>query len=326
MESQSNNVILFPKWKSVLEKESLQALKEKRYEEALTKLNKLLSYHVDSHEIVIGKLMCLMELGRLDEAQDICENLLASKSENYYHYVHIYLTILFQTNQFKLLMDQVEYEFEDNSIPAQVREQFQQLYDMSEKMNDNVIDEKSTAYVDDLFHAIESNNYIDQWRLVEALKRMKANPTNEIITLLVNEKVHPVIKTTILSWLRDKNISRNVDIHKLNTQIRVKPTAVAEINSQGTMKQIELLISVLEQKNPSLYAIIGQLLYRYAYVRYPIMLEDKDVMDIAEALKNIGEQYLNLHTKQTEEISENVQRHMEEIKMCESLYSSIIQE
>lgn len=326
MESQSDNVILFPKWKKTLEKESLEALKEKRYEEALIKLNKLLSYDVDSHEIVIGKLMCLMELGRLDEAQDICESLLMIKNENYYHYVHIYLTILFQTNQFELLMDQVEFEFEDDSIAEPVKEQFQQLYNMSEKMNDNVIDEKSTVYVDDLLHAVENNNYIDQWRLVESLKRMKANPTNEIISLLVNEKVHPVVKTAILNWLRAKNISQNVNIHKLNTHMRMKPTEIVEIESLGTIKQVDLIISVLEQSNPSLYAMIGQLLYRYAYVRYPIMLPDEDVLPIAEALKNIGETYLNINTKQTEEISESVLRYMEEIKMCESLYSSIIEE
>ena len=53
MSSRSENVILFPKLQKRLEEESLFALQEKRYEEALSKLNLLLSYHIDNHEILI---------------------------------------------------------------------------------------------------------------------------------------------------------------------------------------------------------------------------------------------------------------------------------
>src|SRR5690625_307338 len=68
---QRNNekIILFPKWREDLQAESLLALKEKRYTEALPKLNLLLAYNVNSHEIIIGKLICLMELGQYEEAQ-----------------------------------------------------------------------------------------------------------------------------------------------------------------------------------------------------------------------------------------------------------------
>ncbi|UJL44989.1 tetratricopeptide repeat protein [Virgibacillus sp. NKC19-16] len=325
-ESEQDNVILFPKWKSLLEEESLEALKEKRFEEALSKLNKLLSYQVNNHEIIIGKIICLMELGRYGEAQDICEELLQYKEENYYHYVHIYLTLLFQTSQYELLMEQVAYECENEAIPLVMKEQFQQLYDMSEKMQNDLSIEKSNAYLDDLISAFYENDHREQWRLVENLRKAESSPTSTVIKLLVNENVHPVSKTAIFHWLKDHEVSYEVEIHKLGLQLRVNPTDVTEITSHPTFKQLVLLISGLEQKDPSLFHLLGQLLYRYTYVRYPIMPPIDDVKLIAEALKITGEAYLNIHTNTGEERNNDVDRYMEEIKLCESLYLSIIEE
>jgi len=122
----SGKVILFPKWKTQLEEESLTAIKEKEYGEALQKLNKLIRYNVLNHETLIGKLICLIELGNYEEAQHMCEELISRKSEYYYQYVHIYLTLLYQTSQYQLLMEQIEYEHEKDEIPDPYKEQFDQ--------------------------------------------------------------------------------------------------------------------------------------------------------------------------------------------------------
>src|SRR5699024_12350339 len=97
--AKDDNIILFPKWKTALEEERLQALKEQRYEDALKKLNELTGYQITNHEIYIGKLICLIELRGYDEAERLCESLIEYQDENYYHYLHIYLTNLFQTRQ-----------------------------------------------------------------------------------------------------------------------------------------------------------------------------------------------------------------------------------
>ncbi|MEC5422017.1 tetratricopeptide repeat protein [Virgibacillus sp. C22-A2] len=326
MQTLPENIILFPKWKTALEEESLQALKEKRYEEALNKLNELLRYQVDNHEVFIGKIMCLMELGRYSEAQDMCEELLLYRNDNYYHYLHIYLTILFQTDQYGLLMEQVEDEFSNGSTPAVIKEQFEQLYDMSSKMKTDLIVEKSFGYLSDLYESINKDNHSEQWRLVETLRKMKSLPTEQVLSLLVNEKVHPVTKTAIFQWLQEVNISDHVDIHKLGFTKSVKPNEVTEINADIIIKQTLLLINEVQQENPSLFQLLEQLLYRYAYVRYPIMPPNKDVVKIAEALKNIGEGYLNIHSNFEKETPVDVARYMEEIQLCESLYLGIIEE
>lgn len=327
MPNSDENVILFPKWKTRLEDKSLEAMKQKNYEEALTNLNLLLSYQVNNHEIIIGKLICLMELGRYEEAQDFCEQVLKHQDPNYYHYVHIYLTILFQTSQYELLMEQVEDEFGNDDIPNMIREQFQQLYDMSEQMKDDIKSERHTEYINELNQAIQDENHSLQWRLIENLRKMKVKPTQTIIALLEDETIHPVTKTAIFHWLQEKAVSQDILIHKLDLSLSVNPKHVTDLQSDVTMKQTLLLISELEQNNPSLFHLLKQLLFRYAYVRYPIMFPSEDVLQIAEALKHIGNAYLNIHRKPNDALTDDVIIHyIEEIKMCEALYLSIIEE
>ncbi|GAB3050054.1 tetratricopeptide repeat protein [Virgibacillus ainsalahensis] len=325
-QSANDNVILFPKWKTILEEESLQALKEKKYEKALSKLNKLISYQVNKHEIIIGKLICLMELGRYNEAQNLCEEFLNRRDENYYHYFHIYLTILFQTDQYSLLMEQVEFELETDAIPSVLKEQFEQLYNISEKMKSDLSIEESKAHLQDFYNAVKERNHTRQWHLVENLRRSRATPERNIISYLADEEIHPVVQTAILKWLKDSGISQDVDIHKLDLHKTIKPTDVLDIKTDPTFKQIYLLNSELEQKNPSLFYFLDKLLFRYAYVRYPIMPSDEDAVQIAEALKQVGSEYLHLHTQSEEKISDTVTLYMKEIKVCNALYMSIFED
>ncbi|MBP2077419.1 tetratricopeptide repeat protein [Oceanobacillus polygoni] len=327
MSSNSENVILFPKLQKRLEEESLFALQEKRYEEALGKLDLLLSYHIDNHEILIGKLICLMELGRTAEAQDLCEELLQLKNEDYYHYVHIYLTILFQTNQYDLLMEQVKYEFENGPVPDLLEEQFKQLYDMSEKMKMDLAVENKSSIIEELYEAINQDNHLEQWRIVDRMRSMKVQPDREVLPLLTNEHVHPVIKTALLIWLKENKVSDEIEIHKFSLSMYVVPFDLQDMKSNDIYKRILTILRDMEQANPTLFQLLEQLLYRYVYVVYPFMPSPNEAGDIAEAIKKIGEQYLHIPTSyDEEEVSETIARIMKEISMCDSLYLSIIEE
>ncbi|CDQ39410.1 tetratricopeptide repeat protein [Virgibacillus salexigens] len=326
MQNLPENVILFPKWRTVLEEESLQALKEKKYEDALLKLNKLLSYQIDSYEIISGKLICLMELGRHHEAQDICEELLKHKDEHYYHYLHIYLTILFQTNQYDTLMKQIDYEFQSNAVPSMMQEQFQQLYEMSSKMKADVSVEHTATYLDELHEAIEAEDYRKQWRLLEKLRKLRSDPTQEVISLLMKGSIHPVIKTAVFIWLQDINYKDKVKVHKWDTALNVKPDEVPNIHNQILFKQILLIIGELEQKDPSLYNLLLKLLNHYLYVRFPVLPGEEDAEWIAESLKYVGSSYLNIPSPTREESSIENRHYIEEIELCETLYESIIEE
>src|SRR5690625_165965 len=312
------NIILFPKWREDLQEESLLALKEKRYTDALPKLNQLLAYNINSHEIMIGKLICLMELGQYDEAQSLCEELLVHRDEKYYQYMHIYLTLLFQTNQFEVLLEQIDIELADNNIPSVIAEQFQQLYQMSHQMKSDLVSEQTTEYIEELTDAIQNHNHVRQLQLIENLRKMKVEPIERIITYLEDESVHPVTKTAIFKWLQDNGVSDQIHISKLNLDLTVHPIEVKGIRQHTITKQVMFLINRLEQKNPTLYILLEQLFYRYVYVRFPIMPQSNDVEKIAKALRVIGNEYL--HIQMNEQIHPEIENYIKEIKMCERLY------
>lgn len=323
---EDDNVILFPKWKIQLEEESLQALQEKKYDVALSKLDELISYHITNHEIFIGKLICLIELSRYEEAEQLCEYLIKEPDENYYHYLHIYLTILFQTNQYALLMDCIENELTSQAIPDSIREQFTQLYDLSSKMKLDIDSEKGKAYEQELQEAFETNNYQMQWRIIETMRKINYKPTKELIDFLKKEEVHPVVKTSILQWLQDLNAAQKVTVHKFGLEEIVKPQDLPDIDSHRVMKQTMLLVNELEQSNPTLHELIKQLLYRYIYVRYPFFPPTEDVLPLAQALYDLAVDFMNQSEEERKETSPKTDQYIEEIDLFQTLYLSIIEE
>lgn len=321
-----SKIIMFPKWKLKLETESLQALKEKRYDEALHKLNKLISYQITDHEIIIGKLMCLIELGRYNEAEELCENLISHPDEHYYHYLHIYLTILFQTNQYTLLMDCVEQELPMECVPEAIKEQLIQLYDLSSTMKQDINNKKAKSYEKDLEVALDNNNYQTQWQLIETMRKMKIEPSKNIISILEDKEIHPMIKTSIFQWLQDSNHSHLISIHKFGQEMHINPSETQSIRLHPVFKQISFIFNDLEQQNPSLYKLLEQILYRYTYVRYPFFPSSDAILLIAQAIKKIGDSYINL-PRDPEEVDEtDVAYYIEEIEVCQTLYLSIIEE
>lgn len=307
-----------------MEEESLEALQQKNYSTALKKLNQLLRYDVTSHEIIFSKLICLIELGYFDEAQSLCEEQLKNKCQDYYDYVHLYLTILFQTGQYQKLMEQVDFELNNKMLPSTLKGQFHQLYELSKKMNNDVIVRESTEHVRNLKRAIEEDNNLEQWRLIRHLHKLNSEPTDEIIHLLEKETVHPVTKTAIFMWLQDKKVNKQVFVTKFNLKLTTNPVKISSLLEHDTYKLGMSLIYKDEQKNPTLTKLLEQLLYRYIFVRFPIMPSEDEIYNIVEAIKKIGKQ--NLHSEEDENVSPEIMDYIAEINLCETLYLSIIEE
>lgn len=322
----SENVILFPKWKDTLEEESLQALKEKRYEEALTKLNKLISYQADSHEIIVGKLMCLMELGYYQEAQEICEREMQKKGENYYHYLHMYVTILFQTHQYDLLLEQTGYELASDNLPPELREQLEQLYQLSENMRNDIVEKENKAYLAEFQEAVKKMDHRKQWRIAENLRKRREIPPAEMADCLISRDIHPATKTAVFNWLKDSGSIAETAVHKIDLHVNIKPALAPDLWDNETIWKILAHIGTWEQENPTLFQLMEKLLYRYTYVIYPILPPAVDTEQIAEALEKVAAAYLDLHTPAAEETDLAINSYMEVIQLCDALYLGIIED
>src|SRR5699024_2476077 len=160
----NEKVVLFPKLKTTLENESLRLLQNKNYTEALSMLNQLIHYDIQSHEIIIGKLICLMELGRYTEAQDECEKVLSKRNKHYYDYLFMYLNIIFQMQQYEQLMKIDDHEMDYKHDPTISRDQIKKLKRQSEAMEKELKIEKSMKYTKQLKEAIVHQQYTEQWR------------------------------------------------------------------------------------------------------------------------------------------------------------------
>ncbi|WP_339214456.1 tetratricopeptide repeat protein [Ornithinibacillus sp. FSL M8-0202] len=327
MNHEDENIILFPKWGMTLKEEGFQALQEKRYHDALTKLNELLQYHIHDHEVIIGKLMCLMELGRYQEAEELCESMIENKQEeHYFHYVHIYLTILFQTNKYDVLMDLIEVELASENLPAMLREQFIELYNLSEKMESDIVEKQSTIFIEELLEAVSLSNYEKQWQTIIRLRSMEAELDNRVIQLLGQNEVHPVVKTAIFCWLQEQHVTKQVDVEKQGVKITVKPHDVPEIAIHPTFKGTLAHLHEVEQENPTLYQFLHQLLYRYCYVQYPILPPESDTELLAESLKMIGYQIMDQQGLPSMQDKGKILLYRDDILTSEQLYLSIIED
>ncbi|MEN2765703.1 tetratricopeptide repeat protein [Ornithinibacillus xuwenensis] len=324
MQNGDENVILFPKWETSLKDESLKDLQEKRYGDALEKMDALLRFNVQNHEILTGKIICLVELGRYEDAEAQCEEVLRNKDEHYYHYLHLYLTILFHTSKYSLLMELIEDELNSDALPPVLREQFLQLYDMSEKLDSDIKVDKSSKYIDELLAAVSQSNHVKQWQILTKLRTMKVEPDRKVVQLLTNPEVHPVINTAIFHWLQELQYLDEIVVHKMGLQMHVKPLEVPNITDHQTYHMTMNYLKELEQQNPTMYQFLEQLLYRFSFVRYPIFPVQEETEFIAKALIQFSNQLVDENYAPDE--VEKVKMYLEQIIHFEQLYLSIIED
>ncbi|QDP40777.1 tetratricopeptide repeat protein [Radiobacillus deserti] len=320
-----DNVILFPGLQKRLEDESLEALKEKRYEDALETFNALIENEVDSHEVHMGKLICLMELGNYLEVEEVCRRLMAKEDSYYYDYIHIYLTCLFQTSQYRDLMEELDLVFEREDIPSIYKNQFWQLYEISKKLLEDKEKQEIIHFMEEFKRAKKQQDTTKQWSLVMMCHDLELNENLPFIrSLLIDEAIHPVVKTALLEWLRKQDIDARVEITKFEQLESMKPNQLLPMMDTPLTKEILAALSEVEQNNPSQYELIKRVLKRYLYVLYPFLPSQDSISIIAEALVHIGKQYIG--DIPSDETDQSVRNQIQQILQLEALYLSIIEE
>ncbi|UFT97961.1 tetratricopeptide repeat protein [Radiobacillus kanasensis] len=320
-----DNVIMFPGLQKRLENESLEALKDKRYDDALQSFNELLENDVDTHEIQMGKLICLMEIGNYDEVEDVCRALIAKEDQHFYDYIHIYLTCLFQTSQYRDLMEELDQIFEKSNIPTIYKNQFWQLYEISKKLLEDKEKQEIVQFMEDFKRATKQQDTTKQWSLVMMCQELEINGNLPFIrSLLIDDTIHPVVKTALLEWMRNQEVDARVEVSKFDTVESVKPNQLSTIMDDPFTVDIFNLLSGVEQDNPSQYELIQRVLKRYLYVLYPFMPDQALIPTVVNALIHIGKQYMG--DVDSVEMDNNMDETIQQILQLEALYLSVIEE
>ncbi|UOR12142.1 hypothetical protein [Halobacillus amylolyticus] len=326
MEKYTGDIVMFPRWKTKLEREGLEAVREKKYQEAVELLLPLVNYEVASCEVMTGLLMSWIELGQYNEAEELCQDQMRSDQEHYYHYLHIYITILFQDNRYLELVDLLDEIFETEDIPHQSRTQLWQMYEVSSKLLQDSYQKEGEKLAQSFFTAIENDDLHNQWRSIQQLtKQPILNNIEAFEKVLICDSVHPIIKTAIIHWFRDNRVDRKIHLLKFSKDITVIPSQLHSFESEYIIQQIQLRLGAVEQSNPTMYEMVIRLLNHYCYVRYPLYPSENELDYIVEALKQLGHEYLQIPYPSKQD-SVEVEKYKEEIELCEQHYVLLVGE
>lgn len=323
-----NNVVLFPGLKTRLEREGMKELQEKNYTDAIGKFEQLLDYGYRQPEILTGRLICLMELGRHEEAEEMSLQLLAAKDKDYLQYLHIHLTLLFQLGRYDEVVELLDEVYATEKIPTPLKTSFDQLQKVSRKM----AEDKSQTTADQLIHNFEkarrSKDATLQWQLIQKCHSLDVSPhVQKMEAYLLDEEADPVVQTAVLEWLVKQEIEFPVTIHKMKETMTVVPENLTTVEESEGMKQVLQHLHLLEQQNPSLYDLVYKLLHRYMYVRYPMVPTEEDGTVLAAALQKLASSYLQIDQPAvTEEEAQRIASMMEEIITLEAKYLTVAEE
>ncbi|MDV2581144.1 hypothetical protein [Alkalibacillus haloalkaliphilus] len=331
MSTERQDVVMFPGWRKELEQKTFDAIQQKYYEEALLHIKKLEDFKEASNDILTAKVICFVELARYDEAISLCRRLMKEDDDHYYKYLHIYLTILFQTSQYTELIELLDEIFENETIPYEYEEAFKQLYDVSKDMRDSATQQEAETHMNHFLDSLENGNFQEQWKLLSMHRKHDVEPHLDAIKpYLSDARLNPVIKTGIIQWLMDCEIEQKIEVEKFDHSDYVIPAQLNDILDTYFAQSVLDYLENVEQGDPTLYEFVKQILYRYLYIKYPFepQSDRQSVQNLGEAVLMLAQKYLHLNedTNLTEEASKEQQKWMEEIERLEKIYFSQVED
>ncbi len=324
--NEKHEIVMFPGWKKELEEQSKSAIEHKNFEEALLHIHKLESFNAASNEILIAKIICLSELGRNEQAIGLCRKLMKEDEPNYYQYVHIYLNILFQSNQYSEVMDTLHQIENDRELPPQYQAHFQVLYDQCEQYLSSAGGEDAEKDMDHFIESLENGHFKEQWKLLSYHRNFPIRPfLPSIKPYFIDTKLNPVIKTGLLQWCMDEEVNEPIEIEKFDRNMWVTPTELNDILETVFSERVLYFLDEVEQNDPTMYAFTKQILYRYLYIIFPFTPDMKEAKDVADAVLALAERYLTLDERMNDQsYSETQQNWMEQIEHYEKVFFSQI--
>lgn len=291
--NETNNVILFPKTLELLETESFQAIDDQDFKTALEKLDILLAHHVSSYQIHIGKLICLIKLDKLAEAEQFCEDLLRERESKYYYdYFEYYTMILYERNKYSEVMVVIDEEKRIGQIPNEYETKYNQLYEICYHINETT----ATELLQDLEIAVNEHQIHKQNYIISQWQQLNVRPTKMLFSFLHHHDVHPVVKTNILRILQRHQVVQAVEVEKFGERLTIRPKDLPKMDEHPIYQQILRQMSDIEQENPTLFQLVKELLDQFSDVCYPFFYQKEEVIYVARALIHLGQVNLSLHS------------------------------
>lgn len=300
---QRNNskIIPFPNLEDRLLNNGMEALKEKRYKDALQFFNQFTAYNQSYPEVQVGIVVCLLELGLYEDAKEKCERLLQEDIGDYFNVMQIYITILIQLSEYDKVVTILEALFEEEKVPPEYAGELFHLLEFSRKSSNRLYGSssqiESAVNIQALGHILENGNISEQLQAIQNLR--KETTISEIMEVLKNvvgdRHTHPVIQSMVLQLMIEKGIHESVVIQKFDWTMKLDLDEVIEIFEHPfTIQVLNKLEDILIHENPTLFDAVKELWERFLFVLFPFQPKPLDLNVWAGALHKFGYQLFGI--------------------------------
>jgi tetratricopeptide (TPR) repeat protein len=322
MSEETDNVIIFPRWKNDLELKAKKSMEQGNFKEAYTYLVELTDNGVDSPEVMTGKLICMMEMNLQTEAELLCEQLLAKKDNHYYSYLHIYVTLLFQASKYADVLTIIEEALETDP-PSPFQEQFKQMYTLSKELQQQVDIQTKKEVLVKLNGAIKERNDRQQWYMIKRLLYLDEHSDIPLLkSMLLDPEINPVVKTAILEYYAVNPIKEELHIEKFNVKDKMY-LHKEEVIPQKFFEEMYRFLDEIQQQDPTIFQMIQSIVQRFAYVYTPFLPREENYLLFTQALIDYVHQRLDKEWK--DNITDPVKnQYIKMIEVSETLYGQIL--
>src|SRR5690625_2090394 len=317
------DIVMFPKWERDLKMQTEHLVRNQKFQEALEKLNLILAHDPSHQRSQILKLTCLLELDRLDDANEFAGSIIDRIDPNYAQHLEDYLNITQIIGKQHVVIEVFEREKKAGYLKKHEIERLHEIYKLNLQLYYKQRRREINDYLERLENKVNEGDGRGQWQLVKEFRDDFSKPPIEIVQVLTSDKANPVVKTLICKWLKESNFNDVIEISKFGETLKVKRQAVSDIKEHVSFQKTLNYLDEIEQKNPTLYKLVIELLERYAYVKYPLLYNEDDAYKVAKALISIGNTNINLAIN--DELTEDIKYYRDEIKKCDELYLNIIE-
>ncbi|WP_066175278.1 tetratricopeptide repeat protein [Bacillus marinisedimentorum] len=292
----SGNVIPFPNLKDRLFEKGMAALQQKKYREALPVFQQLRDMEGGYPQVQAGIVICLLELGRLEEARAESKRLLNEDIGDYFENLQIYITVLIQMNEYDEAAAVLEAVMEEHRLPAEAAETLYQLLDFSRQMSerpepapDEQREEVPAIDPADLIERLTNGNAEEQLRALQQLRSLELSPYIATLDSMLKSGFAPELKTMLLEIMIEKKLSREIEIWKFGKRKTIVPATLDGVfESDFGIQVLNVLDEKLGQENPALFQLVQELWHRHLFVIYPFEPDPADPAVWAGALHQLG--------------------------------------
>lgn len=321
MKQSINKIVMLPTWKKELQKTGYKYLEEHKFLAALNVFNKLLEHGENNLENVLGKILCLAGLNQWQEAIKMLEHIIFTEGDKRHEYIRLYAKLLYQVQNYERLIDLVEQFPEIKDLPKPEHMQVDLVYKLSKQKIQSPDEQYIQRQIKRLINKVGTGKFLQQRQIIRELRKLKIDPTVEIIELLNTHKVHPLIKTDLLLWFRSMNLTQTLEVEKLGNHVSIKADQIREIHELTLYNDVKNRLQPIENDNPIYFSSLIEVLERFLYIWYPLPLDDHTPDDIVIALKSL---YPNFPSKAYYSFPKQTEDLKEIISECDLLYLGVI--